>query len=132
MGFPLEAFDPVGRIRRTYSDGKPVDIIGELPDKKTIVGAQGLLDYLQTRDKQVMTTLSKKMLGYALGRTVLASDRPLIAGLTAAGSTATFSDLAVKIVTSRQFRNRAGDQSAPAAPGALGTTKTETRRMGRR
>jgi hypothetical protein len=109
-----------------------VDITGELPDKKTIVGAQGLLDYLQTRDKQVMATLSKKMLGYALGRTVLASDRPLIADLTAAGSTATFSDLAVKVVTSRQFRNRAGDQSAPAAPGPLGTTRTETRSMGRR
>ena len=28
--------------------------------------------YLQTQDKQVMTTLSKKMIGYALGRTVLA------------------------------------------------------------
>ena len=56
-----------------------------------------------------MTTLSKKMLGYALGRTVLASDRPLIAEMTAAGGNASFSDLAVKIVTSRQFRNRAGD-----------------------
>ena len=48
-------------------------------DKTTIVGADGLLTYLQTQDKQVMTTLSRKMLGYALGRTVLASDRPLIA-----------------------------------------------------
>ena len=46
------------------------------------------------------------MLGYALGRTVLASDRPLINEMTGAGSTATFADLAVKIVTSRQFRYR--------------------------
>ena len=111
MGFPLEAFDPVGRTRRTYSDGRPVDITGELPDKRTIVGADGLLQYLQTREKQVMTTLSRKMLGYALGRTVLASDRPLIAELTAAGSAATFSDLATKVVTSRQFRTRAGDHT---------------------
>ena len=65
-----------------------------------------------------MKTLSKKMLGYALGRTVLASDRPLIAGMTAAGSNASFSDLAVKIVTSRQFRNRAGDEGVPAEPRA--------------
>ena len=56
-----------------------MDVTGEFADKKTIVGADGLLEYLQTQDKQVMTTLSKKMLGYALGRTVLASDRPLIA-----------------------------------------------------
>jgi hypothetical protein len=113
MGFPLEGFDAVGRTRRTYADGKPVDITGELPDKRTIVGADGLLKYLQASDKQVMTTLSKKMLGYALGRTVLASDRPLITDLTAAGSNATFSDLAVKVVTSRQFRNRAGEEDRP-------------------
>jgi hypothetical protein len=109
MGFPLEGFDAVGRTRRTYADGKPVDVTAELPDKKTIVGAEGLLKYLQTREKQVMTTLSKKMIGYALGRTVLASDRPLIADLVALGDEATFSDLAMKVVTSRQFRNRAGE-----------------------
>ena len=56
-----------------------------------------------------MTTLSKKMLGYALGRTVLASDRPLVKQMLAAGGRASISDLAVKIVTSRQFRNRAAD-----------------------
>jgi hypothetical protein len=114
MGFPLEAFDPIGRTRRTYSDGKPVDITGELPDTKTIVGASGLLQYLQTREKQVMTTLSKKILGYALGRTVLASDRPLIAELTAAGGSATFSDLATRVATSRQFRTRAGEVASPS------------------
>jgi len=54
------------------------------------------------------------MLGYALGRTVLASDRPLLAEMTAAGSGASFSDLAVKIVTSRQFRNRVGDDGVHA------------------
>ena len=85
LGFPLERFDAVGRTRDTYPDGKAVDVTGEFADKKTIVGTDGLLEYLQTQDKQVMTTLSKKMLGYALGRTVLASDRPLIAGMTAAG-----------------------------------------------
>ena len=56
----------------------------------------------------VMKTLAKKMLGYALGRTVLASDRPLVDELIAAGSNATFSDLAIKIVNSRQFRHRQG------------------------
>jgi hypothetical protein len=109
LGFPLETFDAVGRIRETYPDGKPVDVTGEFADKTTIVGAQGLLKYLQTQDKAVTTTLSKKMMGYALGRTVLASDRPLLATMTAVGGEATFSDLAVRIVTSRQFRNHAGE-----------------------
>jgi hypothetical protein len=62
-----------------------------------------------------MTTMSKKMIGYALGRTVMASDRPLIRAMMEAGGDATFADLALKIVTSRQFRNRAGDDSTPSA-----------------
>jgi hypothetical protein len=115
LGFPLESFDAVGRVRDKYADGKAVDVTGEFADKSTIVGADGLLDYLQGRDTQVMTTLSKKMIGYALGRTVMASDRPLIREMISAGGNAAFSDLAVKIVTSRQFRNRSGDEGAPAA-----------------
>ena len=94
---------------------KPIDLTGEFADSRTIVGASGLLTYLKSQDKQVMTTLSRKMLGYALGRTVLASDRPLLAEMAAAGGNAAFSDLAAKIVTSRQFRTRAGDEPALSA-----------------
>jgi hypothetical protein len=115
LGFPLEGFDAVGRPRGTYADGKPIDVTGELADNTKIDGTEGLLRYLQGQDKQVMTTLSKKMIGYALGRTVLASDRPLLADMAAAGGSASFSDLAVKIVTSRQFRSRSGDEDPGAA-----------------
>jgi hypothetical protein len=118
LGFPLEGFDAVGRARDKYPDGNAVDVTGEFADKITIVGTQGLLHYLQTRDTQVMTTLAKKMLGYALGRTVLISDRPLVDEMTAAGGNASFSDLAVKIVTSRQFRKRAGDDASAAGANA--------------
>ncbi len=118
LGFPLEGFDAVGRVRGTYTDGKPVDVTGEFADKTTIVGTDGLLAYLGTQDKQVMTTLSKKMIGYALGRTVRGSDRPLLDAMASAGGQRSFADLAVTIVTSRQFRNRVGDGGAPAAPAA--------------
>jgi Protein of unknown function (DUF1588)/Protein of unknown function (DUF1585) len=118
LGFPLEGFDAVGRARDKYPDGNAVDVTGEFADKTTIVGTQGLFHYLQTRDTQVMTTLAKKMLGYALGRTVLISDRPLVDEMTAAGGNASFSDLAVKIVTSRQFRKRAGDDASAAGANA--------------
>ena len=115
LGFPLEGFDAVGRRRDTYAEGQAVDVTGELPGKETIVGAGGLLNYLQSQEKQVLSTLSKKMLGYALGRTVLASDRPLIAEMVAAGGGASFADLAAKIVTSRQFRNRATAEAVSSA-----------------
>ena len=115
LGFPLEAYDAVGRTRDAYADGKAVDTTGEFADKTSIVGTQGLLKYLQTKDPQVMKTLSSKMIGYALGRTVQASDRALVDGLVTLGGNASFADLATKIVTSRQFRNREGDQVAPSA-----------------
>src|SRR4051812_35588464 len=122
LGFPLEGFDAIGRVRQTYADGKPVDVTGEFADKTTIAGVSGLLSYLQTQDSKVTMTMSRKMIGYALGRTVLASDRPLLRDMTAASGEATFADLAIKIVTSRQFRNRAAE--APAAPGTRATTTT--------
>jgi hypothetical protein len=106
LGFPLEGFDAVGRARRTYPDGQAVDVTGEFADKTTIVGADGLLEYLRQQDTKIMTTLSRKMVGYALGRTVMVSDRPLIREMVAAGKEASFADLTLKIVTSRQFRYR--------------------------
>jgi hypothetical protein len=126
LGFPLEGFDAVGRSRSRYPDGQALDDTGELADKKTITGASGLLQYLEGRDQQVLTTLSRKMLGYALGRTILASDRPLLAEMAAAGHDATFSDLAIKIVSSRQFRHRAADvgAAAPATNASNGNQQT--------
>jgi hypothetical protein len=129
LGFPLEGFDPVGRARKRYADGNAVDLTGHLSNDTTIVGADGLLQYLQGKDTQVMTTLSRKMLGYALGRTVLASDRPLVSEMVAAGGTASFSELATRIVTSRQFRNRAGEEPSSARAGPASDVRHPTRRF---
>jgi len=115
LGFPLEGFDAVGRVRTTYDDGVAVDTTGEFADQTAITGTDGLLRYLRAREPLVTKTLAKKMLGYALGRTVLASDRPLLNEMIAAGGDATFADLAIKIATSRQFRHHQG-QSDEALP----------------
>ncbi len=115
LGFPLEGFDAVGRTRTAYNDGKPVDTTGEFRDKKTIVGADGLLTYLRSQNDKVLTTLSRKMIGYALGRNPQPSDRRLIGDMVKAGGDATFTDLAARVVTSRQFRNRARSNDVPPA-----------------
>jgi hypothetical protein len=120
LGFPLEGFDAVGRRRQAYGDGKPVDVTGEFRDKTTIVGSDGLLKYLESQDGKVLTTLSRKMLGYALGRNPQASDRRLISEMAAAGRDASIADLATRIVTSRQFRHRAAQDGA--APGESQTS----------
>jgi hypothetical protein len=114
LGFPLEGFDAVGRKRASYADGTPVDLTGEFKDGSTIVGSDGLLTYLQGQRAKFMTTAARKMLGYALGRNPQASDRPLIREMSESGGAASFSDLAVLLVTSRQFRHRAGGGGPPA------------------
>jgi Protein of unknown function (DUF1592)/Protein of unknown function (DUF1588)/Protein of unknown function (DUF1585)/Protein of unknown function (DUF1595)/Protein of unknown function (DUF1587)/Planctomycete cytochrome C len=108
LGFALEHYDSTGRWREKYADGKAIEDSAAASDGKEIAGIPGLLDYLQAKDEQVRRTLAFKMVGYALGRTVQASDEALIDRMVQAGGNATFSQLAAEIVTSKQFRNRLG------------------------
>ena len=117
LGFPLEHFDSTGRWREAYDDGKTIDDTGDLKDNSRINGISGLLEYLETKQTdQVQRTLARKLVGYALGRTIQLSDQPLIDGLEAAGGKAGMSVLVGQIVTSKQFLNRAAGSDAPAAP----------------
>jgi len=128
LGFPMEHYDSTGRWREKYSDGKEIWDAGTFADNTEVAGIDGLLNYLKTRDEQVRRTLSGKLLGYALGRTVQASDQPLLDRMVAGGADATFSRLAVEIVTSRQFRNRMGRDDAPketVKTAAAAATRTE-------
>jgi len=116
LGFPLEHYDSTGRWRDKYSDGKAIDDYGELTDKTRIDGVTGLLEYLESRQaEQVQRTLARKLVGYALGRTIQLSDQPLIDSLASAGSKSGMSVLVGQIVTSKQFLNRAEGGDAPAA-----------------
>ncbi len=112
LGFALEHYDPVGRWRQQYRDDQPIDASGVLNDGVEISGTQGLLDYLKGRQQQFHNVLSSRLLGYALGRAELASDRPLLKEMTdEVGTGGKFADLVAKIVLSRQFRYRSGGES---------------------
>ena len=106
LGFPFEKYDSVGRVRTAYSDGKPIDDTSVATDNTKIAGIDGLIAYLHSQDLQVRSTMSRKLLGYALGRTVLLSDQPLIDQMVNAGGQAPFSALIGEVVKSRQFRYR--------------------------
>jgi mono/diheme cytochrome c family protein len=128
LGFPFERYDSIGRVREKYPDGKPVDDRSVTLDQTAIRGVDGLLAYLRKQDELVLKNLSHKLLGYALGRTVLVSDQPLIERLSKLGADATFVQLATEIVTSRQFMNRregADPMPATSAPAAV-TASTGT------
>jgi Protein of unknown function (DUF1592)/Protein of unknown function (DUF1588)/Protein of unknown function (DUF1587)/Protein of unknown function (DUF1595)/Protein of unknown function (DUF1585)/Cytochrome C oxidase, cbb3-type, subunit III len=116
LGFSLERYDSTGRWRDKYADGKPIEDSAALPDKTEITGINGLLKFLRGKDTQVRKTLSYKLVGYALGRTVLASDQLLIERMVQTGGDATFAQLATEIATSKQFRNRAGQAEKSTAP----------------
>ncbi len=115
LGFPFERYDAVGKLRATYADGKPVEDSTTTSDNKEISGVEGLIQYLKAQEPQVIRNMSHKLLGYALGRTVLASDQPLIDRLVQSGGDAGFSKLVTEIVTSPQFRYRRGQEPAAIA-----------------
>lgn len=109
LGFALENFDPVGRWRETYADGQKIETSGILNTGVEIPDLQGLLQYLQENERQVNRNLSAKLLGYALGRAEIISDRPLINQMVAGiRKDDRFSNLVVQVVTSPQFLNQRG------------------------
>src|SRR5215468_7531042 len=113
LGFSLEHYDPTGRWRERYPDGNPIEDSAALSDKTQIDGVDGLLKYLQSKEPQVRKNLCYKLVGYALGRTVLASDQLLIERMSRTGGAATFERLATEIATSKQFRHRRGREERP-------------------
>ena len=67
LGFGLECFDATGQWRH-HNAGQPVDSSGTLPGGQTFSGPAELKQVLLTRRGEFLNNLTRKMLGYALGR----------------------------------------------------------------
>lgn len=99
-GFALEGFDAIGRARK--ADTKTV-----LPDGTAVDGLADLRNYLLTKRRDDFTRqFCRKLLGYALGRSVQLSDKPLIEQMMK--SDLRFGTLVEHTVRSRQFREVRG------------------------
>jgi hypothetical protein len=78
-----------------------------LPDGTHVHGLDGLRDYLLTKRRDDFTRqFCRKLLGYALGRSVQLSDKPLIERMMK--SDLRFGTLVEHIVASSQFRKVRG------------------------
>lgn len=103
-GFALENFDSIGRHRPQR------DTRSKLPDGTEINGLSGLQRYLGTqRAGDFLRQFSRKLLGYALGRSVQLSDRPLIDEMVSslrAPNSQGIEDAILRIVHSTQFTHR--------------------------
>ncbi len=115
FGFSLESYDAIGRYREQNAGGLPIDTKTSLPDGTKIDGLTGLRDYLLTaRRDAFLRQFHRKLLGYALGRSVQLSDEPLLTELHDVGVKHDFHIVPVleTIVRSRQFRNIRGREAA--------------------
>ena len=73
LGFTLENYDVIGRWRDD-DGGAPIDAEGVLPDGSAAVGPDGLKAALLERKELFVRNLTKRMLGYALGRGLAPAD----------------------------------------------------------
>ena len=77
IGFAFENFDAVGRWRET-DNNVPIDSSGVLPDGTAFAGVSELRDVLLSRRNEFVTTVTQKLLTYALGRGTEYYDQPAI------------------------------------------------------
>jgi hypothetical protein len=107
LGFALENFDAIGAWRDVEA-GKPVDAAGMLPDGTPLNGPIGLQRYLLAQKEQFVTTLTEKLLMYALGRRIDYYDAPAVRTIrrAAAADDYRWSSIVLGIVQSSPFQMR--------------------------
>jgi hypothetical protein len=118
MGLTMEGFDAVGRSRDKDLAGRAIQATGSMPGGGQMEGVAGLIDYIGSRrQSDFLHNLSRKLLGYALGRSVTLSDQPLLAEMEKKLQDGRgFSVLFETVVLSPQFRRQRGRDFVAAAP----------------
>jgi hypothetical protein len=111
LGLALEGFGPVGERRAKDLAGRPVDAKAVFPGGSEGEGIEGLRAYIRAhRQNDFVDNLCRKMLVYALGRSLMLSDEPAIENMRArlAANQYRFHTLVETIVTSPQFLTKRG------------------------
>lgn len=110
FGFALEAYDAIGRFRTKDSLGLDIRTETKLPDGTEIRGLDDLREYLsERRGADFRKQFNRKLLGYALGRSVQLSDEPLLSTIAKQQeNNDRISDTIVAIVLSEPFRSIRG------------------------
>ena len=120
-GFALENFDAVGRWRVVDESFNTIDASGVLPDGTAFEGVTDMIAALVRRPERFVTTVTEKLLTYALGRGVEHYDMPAVRRIVseAADDDFRFQSIVVNIVNSYPFRyRRAADTGVATAVAA--------------
>ncbi len=108
LGFALEHFDAVGKWRENGPADTVIDPSGTLPDGTGFAGLPELREILFSRRHEFVTTVTEKLLIYALGRGLEYYDRPAIRAIVrdAASDDFRWSSLLTGVAKSLPFQMR--------------------------
>jgi hypothetical protein len=106
LGFALENFDATGAWRTRTEAGQTVDSAGKLVDGTEVNGPAQLRTVLMSQGDTIASTITEKLMTYALGRGVAPADMPALRAIVrqAAKDNYRFSSLILGIVESAPFR----------------------------
>ena len=107
-GFALEKFNSVGQWREMGENGAPIDTAGVLADGSKVDGPVELRNVLLSRPEAFATTVTERIMTYALGRGIEPADMPVVRGIVkkAAANNYRFSSIIMGIVESAPFQMR--------------------------
>ncbi len=109
FGLPFESYGPVGEARTKDLAGRPVDTNTVLPGGSQVASVEGVRTYIREHRQTGFTdNLNRKLLAYALNRSLQLSDEAAIERMEARlrAREYRFNTLVETIVTSPQFLNK--------------------------
>lgn len=109
FGLAFEGYSPVGSARTKDLAGRLVDTVVIYPGGTKGTGVDGLRAFIRDhRQKEYVANISRKLLAYALNRSLQLSDETIVEKMEAqaAANGYRFNSLIETIVTSPQFLNR--------------------------
>ena len=115
FGLAFENYGPVGERRDTDLAGRRVDTQAILPGGVNTSGFAGVQEYIrQRRQNDYVANLTRKLWSYALNRTPILSDEPVLERMRSQlpVDAYRFRSLVESIVTSPQFLNRRAPDSS--------------------
>ena len=115
FGLVFEGYGPIGERREKDLGGRPVQTAASFPGGAEGSGLDGVRAFIhEHREKDFLDNFDRKLLAFALGRSLQLSDEPLLERMqTKLGANGNrFTPLVDAIVTSSQFLNRRKAESS--------------------
>jgi mono/diheme cytochrome c family protein len=111
IGFSLENFDAVGawRTREGGTLGTPIDASGQLLDGTKVNGPVELRQALLKHPEIFVSTMTEKLMTYALGRGLQSYDMPVVRQIVRDSKDYRFTALVLGIINSTPFQMRTAD-----------------------